>query len=47
MSIPPEIAVETRFHARDGTKSIPVFLPAEGEASTALIPDAALNDLFF
>ena len=35
---PPEIAVGTHFHVRHGTKTIPVFLPADGEASWLLLP---------
>ena len=31
------IAVETHFHAQHGTKTIPVFLPADGEASWSLL----------
>ena len=28
----------THFHVRHGTKTIPVFLPADGEASWSLLP---------
>ena len=38
ISTPPEIAVGTQFHARHGTKTIPVFLPADWEASWSLLP---------
>ena len=30
---PPEVAVGTQFNVRHGTKTTPVFLPADGEAS--------------
>ena len=40
ISTPPEIAVGTHFHARHGTKTIPVFLPADGEASWSLLPSS-------
>ena len=32
ISAPPETAVGTHFHAGYGTKTIAVFLPADGEA---------------
>ena len=32
------IAVETHFHVQHGTKTIPVFLPADGKASWLLLP---------
>ena len=35
---PPKIAVGTHFHAQHGTKTIPVFLPADGDASWLLLP---------
>ena len=38
MSTPPEIAVGTHFHAGHGTKTILVFLPADGEGSWLLLP---------
>ena len=38
MFIPSEIAVGTPFHARHGTKTAPVFLPVDGEASWLLLP---------
>ena len=31
--VPPEIAVGTHFHVQHSTKTIPIFLPADGEAS--------------
>ena len=37
MPTPPEVAVETYFHARHGTKTIPVFLSADGEDSWSLL----------
>ena len=40
MSTPPDIAVGTHFHARHGTKTIPVFLLADGEASWSLLPSS-------
>ena len=40
ISTPPEIAVGTHFHARHGTKTTPVFLPADGEASWSLLPSS-------
>ena len=33
ISTPPEVAVGTHFHAKHGTKTISVFLRADGEAS--------------
>ena len=39
-STPPEIAVGTHFHAWRGTKTTPVFLPADGEASWSLLPSS-------
>ena len=38
ISTPPEIAVETHFHARNGTKTTLVFLSADGETSWLLFP---------
>ena len=38
MSTPPEVAVVTRFHAKDGPKTTLAFLPADGEASWLLLP---------
>ena len=38
ISTPPKIAVGTHFHAQHGTKTIPVFLSADGEASWLLLP---------
>ena len=38
ISTPPEIAVGTSLHARHGFKTIPVFLPANGETSWSLLP---------
>ena len=38
ISTPLEIAVGAHFHARHGTKTILVFLPADGEASWLLLP---------
>ena len=35
-----EIAVGTYFHAQDGTKTIPVFSPGDGEASWLLLPSS-------
>ena len=40
MSTPPEIAVGTHFHVRYGTKTIPVFLPVDGEVSWSLLPSS-------
>ena len=40
ISTPPETAVGTHFHARHGTKTIPVFLPAYGEVSWSLLPSS-------
>ena len=37
ISTPPEITVGIHFHARHGTKSIPVFLHADGDASWSLL----------
>ena len=41
ISTPLEIAVGTHFHARHGIKTIPVFLPADGEASWLLLSSSA------
>ena len=38
ISAPPEIAVGTHFYAQHDTKTTPVFLPADGEASWSLLP---------
>ena len=38
ISTPSEIAVGTHFHSRHATKTTPVFLPADGEASWSLLP---------
>ena len=38
MSTPPEIAVETHFHAQHGTKANPILLAVDGEASWLLLP---------
>ena len=40
ISTPPEIAVVTHFHERQSTKTIPVFLHADGEASWSLLPSS-------
>ena len=40
ISTPPEIAVDARFHARHGTKTTPLFLQADGEASWSLLPSS-------
>ena len=40
MSTPPEIAVGTHFHVGHGTKTILLFLPADGEASWLLLPSS-------
>ena len=40
ISRPPEIAVGTHFHAQHGTKTIPVFLPADGVAFWSLLPSS-------
>ena len=40
ISTPPEIAVGTHFHVRHGTKTIPIFLPADREASWSQIPSS-------
>ena len=37
ISTAPEIAVGTHFHVRHGTKTISLFLPADGEASWLLL----------
>ena len=37
ISTPSEIALGTHFYARHGTKTIPVFLPANGKASWLLL----------
>ena len=34
------IAVETHFHAQHGAKTVPVFLPADREASWLLLPNS-------
>ena len=36
ISTPPEIAVDTRFPARHGTKTTPLLLPDDGETSVSL-----------
>ena len=38
MSTSLEIAVDTHFHAQHDTKTTPVFLPVDGEASWLLLP---------
>ena len=38
ISTPPEIILRTHFHTQHGTKTIPVFLPADEEASWLLLP---------
>ena len=40
ISTPPEIAIGSYIHARHGTKTIPVFLPADGEACWSLLPSS-------
>ena len=40
ISTPLEIAVGTHFHAQLLTKTTPVLLPADGEASWSLIPSS-------
>ena len=40
ISTPPGIAVVTHFHERHSTKTIPVFLHADGEASWSLLPSS-------
>ena len=35
-----EIAVGTHFHAQHGAKTIPVFLPGDGEASWLVLPNS-------
>ena len=42
ISTPPDIAVGTHFHAQHGTKTTPVFLPTDGEASWSLRPSLVL-----
>ena len=37
-----EIALGTHFYAQHGTKTIPVFLSADGEASWSLLPSLVL-----
>ena len=37
MPKPPERAIGTHFHARHGTKTTPVFLPADREAFWLLL----------
>ena len=41
LDTPPEIAVETHFHAPHGTKTTPVFLPADRKAARSLLPSWA------
>ena len=41
ISTPPEIAVGSHFHEQHDTKTILVFLPADGEASWSLLPKFA------
>ena len=38
ISTPLEIAVGTHLHVQHGMKTIPVFLPADGEPSGLLLP---------
>ena len=38
ISTPLDVAVGTHFHARHGTKTILVFLSADGECSWSLLP---------
>ena len=38
ISLQPEIALATHFHAQHGMKTFLVFLPADGEASWLLLP---------
>ena len=38
ISTPPEIAVRTHFHAWHGTKTILIFIPADGETSWLILP---------
>ena len=38
ISTTPNIFLGTHFHARHNTKTIPVFLPADGEASWLKLP---------
>ena len=38
ISTPPEIYVGIHFHEQHDTKTIPIFLPADGEASWLLLP---------
>ena len=40
MSAPPESVVGTHFISWHGTKTIPVFLPANGEACWLLFPSS-------
>ena len=40
---PPKIAVGTQFHVSHGTKTISVFLPADGEASSKLLPSSVYS----
>ena len=40
LTTPPEISVGTNFCARHGTKTTPVFLSADGEASWSLLPNS-------
>ena len=42
MEIPtsPEKAVGPHFHARHGTKTIPIFLPTDGETCWSLLPSS-------
>ena len=37
---PPEMAVGTHFHAQHDTKTILVFLPADGEACWSILPSS-------
>ena len=37
---PPEKAVGAHFHARHGTKTISILLPADGQASWSLLPSS-------
>ena len=39
-STPPELAVGTNFHAQHGTKTTPVFLPADEEDSWLLLSNS-------
>ena len=35
------MSVGTHFHVQNGTKPIPVFLPADGQSSWSLLPSSA------